>query len=142
MVTPDQVIDEARSWVGTPFHFTARVKGDGVDCGGLIVGVAENLGILEIGQIKYGMSGLRPPRGAILTGLLERFCGDSRRIPRPGDIAVFWINGVRRIPQHLAILTHCGMIHACNETQRVIENSVDEHWRSRYICAYRLPGVE
>lgn len=31
------VIDAARSWVGTPYHHMARVKGAGCDCGQLII---------------------------------------------------------------------------------------------------------
>lgn len=32
----ERILDEARTWVGTPFHHKARIKGVGVDCGGLI----------------------------------------------------------------------------------------------------------
>jgi cell wall-associated NlpC family hydrolase len=30
------IVDEARSWLGTPFHIAGRVKGAGVDCGQLL----------------------------------------------------------------------------------------------------------
>jgi len=30
------ILEEARSWIGTPYHHKGRVKGVGVDCGGLI----------------------------------------------------------------------------------------------------------
>lgn len=30
------VIDQARTWKGTPYYHTGRVKGVGVDCGGLL----------------------------------------------------------------------------------------------------------
>lgn len=32
-ITRSQVVDEARSWVGTPYIYQAMVKGAGVDCG-------------------------------------------------------------------------------------------------------------
>lgn len=36
-MTRQQWVDEVRSWVGTPFRWQGRVKGDGTDCWGLIV---------------------------------------------------------------------------------------------------------
>lgn len=30
------ILADARSWIGTPYHHKGRVKGVGVDCGGLI----------------------------------------------------------------------------------------------------------
>jgi len=32
----DQVVSEAMTWVGTKYHHKGRIKGVGVDCGGLI----------------------------------------------------------------------------------------------------------
>jgi NlpC/P60 family putative phage cell wall peptidase len=39
------VIDEAESWIGTPFHHAARVKGAGVDCLMLLAEVYERAGV-------------------------------------------------------------------------------------------------
>lgn len=32
----DQIVAEARTWLGTPYHHKGRIKGVGVDCGGII----------------------------------------------------------------------------------------------------------
>ena len=37
--TRERVLEEARSWIGTPYHHRASVKGVGADCLGLIRGV-------------------------------------------------------------------------------------------------------
>lgn len=34
--TRTSLLAEARSWIGTPYHHKARIKGVGVDCGGLL----------------------------------------------------------------------------------------------------------
>ena len=34
-----QIIQTARQWLDTPYHHQARVKGVGVDCIGLVIGV-------------------------------------------------------------------------------------------------------
>lgn len=44
MIYRKQIISEARSWLGTPFHPQARLKSIGCDCIGLIVGVLKNVG--------------------------------------------------------------------------------------------------
>ena len=42
----EKIIAEARSWIGTPYHNCADVKGVGVDCGMLIVRVFVDLGLV------------------------------------------------------------------------------------------------
>src|SRR3954454_10152249 len=39
------VVTEAETWIGTPFHHAARVKGAGVDCLMLLAEVYERAGI-------------------------------------------------------------------------------------------------
>jgi len=39
------VVGEAESWIGTPFHHAARVKGAGVDCLMLLAEVFERAGV-------------------------------------------------------------------------------------------------
>lgn len=34
---PQKVVAAARTWIGTPYHHLARVKGAGVDCGQLVI---------------------------------------------------------------------------------------------------------
>jgi NlpC/P60 family putative phage cell wall peptidase len=40
-----KVVEEALSWIGTPFHHAARVKGAGVDCLMLLAEVYERAGV-------------------------------------------------------------------------------------------------
>ncbi len=35
------VVRTARTWLGTPYHHQGRLKGVGVDCAGLLIGVAQ-----------------------------------------------------------------------------------------------------
>ena len=41
------VVAAARSWIGTPYHHAADVKGVGVDCGMILVRVFCDLGLVE-----------------------------------------------------------------------------------------------
>lgn len=44
MIKPEDVIDEAKTWLETPFHHEAMIKGVGVDCGHLIMGAFSAVG--------------------------------------------------------------------------------------------------
>ena len=46
MIDKTRVVTVARSWIGTPFHHLARVRGAGVDCIGLVIGVARELALV------------------------------------------------------------------------------------------------
>lgn len=41
-----RIVEVARSWLGTPFHYAARVKGVGVDCGNLLAAIYIEAGLL------------------------------------------------------------------------------------------------
>jgi cell wall-associated NlpC family hydrolase len=42
----ERIVNEAKSWIGTPYHHEARVKGAGVDCGMLLLEVYERSGLI------------------------------------------------------------------------------------------------
>jgi cell wall-associated NlpC family hydrolase len=46
MVTRAQIVEEAKSWLGTPYIIRGRVKGAGCDCGSFPMSVAVNLGLM------------------------------------------------------------------------------------------------
>lgn len=45
MITRNQIISQARTWIGTPFHHQNKLKNVGCDCVGLIIEVANELNI-------------------------------------------------------------------------------------------------
>ena len=52
------VIEEAKSWIGTPFIAHAQVKGDGVDCANLIQAIFYNCGKIKKEKLpKYSLDG-------------------------------------------------------------------------------------
>ena len=42
-----EIVAEARSWLGTPWHYQASVKGVGTDCTGVVRGVGNALGLMR-----------------------------------------------------------------------------------------------
>lgn len=138
-MTGDDIVAAARTWIDTPFHDQARVKGVGCDCIGLIRGVASELGIEFEGPHNYS----RVPNPSLLwsaisdnADLVAQVGLDERK---PGDVLLF---KVRRDPQHFAFMSgEDTMIHAYDGA-RVCETTflkwVDQ---GKLLAVYRFAGV-
>ena len=152
----EQIVSQARTWLRTPFHHQARLKGKGCDCLGLIVGVVNELGLKDKNGVKLAaydeITYPKEPDGAYL---IEKLTGLLAEVPivdaRAGDLALF---KVRENPQHLAILTDyapagvggaasgneqptLGMIHCYARARRVVEHRLDDDWKSRLLKVFR-----
>lgn len=144
MTTRAAVVAEARRWLGTPWVHQHRTHGVGVDCAGLVIGVARELGLVAP-DFDFGGYGRQPD------GTLLAVCDTHmRRIPRaalqPGDVLVL---AMKDQPQHMGIVgdyRHGGLsiIHSCAPCTgigRVVETRL--MWARNFIFrgAYALPGV-
>ena len=104
------IVAEAISWVGTPYHSNAMVKGKvggGTDCVMLLVAVYRELGLIppEVDPRPY------PPEWHIhqhedlyMTGILKysrEVRGPPDREPKPGDLVMFQVG---RLFAHGAIV--------------------------------------
>jgi NlpC/P60 family putative phage cell wall peptidase len=139
----EQIVNQARSWIGTPFHHQARLKGKGCDCLGLIVGVVAELELkdpkgtplADYDEPNYSAS----PDGDYL---IAKLCGMMQEVPkaekRAGDLGLFTIGGN---PQHLAIVSDhesgFGMIHCYAQARRVVEHRLDAQWESQLVKVFR-----
>lgn len=134
MATRQQIVDEARSWIGTRWQHQARLKGIGVDCAGLVVCVMRAVGIEVIDVEGYP----RRPDGSLLDVVRDQTDPTAEWLP--GDVAVFhWGND----PCHLAILTSpTSIIHAHAMARGVIEHDLDGNWMKAVTCVRRVRGVE
>lgn len=110
----------ARTWIKTPFHDNASIKGAGCDCLGFIYGAAREAGI--VGDIKIPnyspQQNLHRAEETYLNGLLQ-YCdevpGPPVRTPVPGDL-VIWRFG--RLYFHTAIVTDWPLILHCHKSLR------------------------
>lgn len=111
MTLGEQVAVEARSWVGTPFHWQASQKGVGADCKGVVAGVARELGLPEAQSLYAQMADYR--RGHVDAQLLQVGLADvfdklpAGTPPAPGDVLLLVMGGK---PQHLAIAVGGGQV--------------------------------
>ena len=123
------VVAAARSWVGTPYHNCADVKGAGVDCGMLLVRVFCDLKLCPPFDP-------RPyPPDWHLHRSEEKYLGfvfdHAHQVeqPGPGDVAVFRFG---RCYSHGGIVTAAApltIVHAYHPARQVVEDVVERDAR-------------
>jgi cell wall-associated NlpC family hydrolase len=136
MITRQQVIDQARTWLDTPFHHQGRVKGVGVDCVGLVIGVAKELGLSDFDTTNYSRYPDVEMMGMLLNKHLKQI---DKNLVKPGDI--IWLK-VKRSPQHLAMVTDKGIIHANGVVGKCVETDLDEATKRLIYGAFEIIGVQ
>lgn len=141
MTTREQIVASARSWLGTPYHHQASVKGVGCDCLGLIRGLwRELLGDEPAAMPAYtrdwgDVTGSEPLLAAARRNLTPIPPGLALR----GDILVFRMQA--GVAKHAGVLTDSEhFIHAVEELG-VTEVALTRWWRRRVVAAFSLPGV-
>lgn len=83
------VIAEAQSWLGTPFHHAARVKGVGVDCAQLLLACYVDLKIVApVEPEYYAPDWFRHQDGETFREWVAKRCVPTAT-PTPGDIGLF-----------------------------------------------------
>jgi len=148
------VVTEARTWLNTPFHHQARLKGVGVDCAMLVRAVGEACGVLTITDEDWkAFAGYgRTPNPRRMEAAMLKFMkpiGDNNLESwQPGDVC--WLQWRRDLPMHLAIVAVDGasqpgkprwtIIHALSTMGRVIEHGFTEEWRDRVHSWWTFPG--
>jgi cell wall-associated NlpC family hydrolase len=135
-MTADDIINIARSQIGTPFAHQGRIPGRALDCAGLAAYVAGQLGVEFNEWPGYG----RTPHKGLLKSVLDGQPCLSRVSNRmPGDILLMRF---AREPQHVAICAGPSIIHSYEAVGQVCEHDLTPEWQKRIVAVYRFNGVE
>lgn len=138
----DEPVRLARTWIGTPYHHQASVKGVGTDCLGLIRGIW-----LEL----YGAESEAPPaysrdwgeangEETLLAAARRHLIELPRAEAKPGDVLVFRIRAAS-VAKHAALLASpASMIHAM-EGYLVSEIMMTPWWQRRLVAVFSFPGT-
>ncbi len=141
-LTRDEIVVTARSWIGTPYHHQASIRGIGTDCLGLVRGVWKEL---------YGADAEAAPaysrdwaeasgREAMLEAAAKHLVRVPIKLIEAGDVVVFRLRA-GTVAKHAAILTgKSTMVHAM-EGAPVSEVALTNWWRRRIAGAFQFPGV-
>lgn len=140
MTTRAQVVAQARSWLETKYRHQHRDRKAGVDCVGLVIGVARELGLFEEDFDVNGYE--RYPDGQMLKRECDKHM-DRVATSVPGDVVLLRFAAE---PQHLAFVGDARgggrtLVHALSTAGKVVEHRFAYVWQARTVQAYRLRGV-
>ena len=151
-IMPARIVKAARSWLGTPYHDQASVKGVGCDCLGLIRGVwREVMGPEPMPVPPYSRDwGEAGPHEVLAEAARAAMIELPIEAARTGDVVLFRMRH-GAIAKHAGILSGDGrhsarphrsgrshFIHAYERTG-VIEQELTDPWRRRIAFSFRFP---
>jgi NlpC/P60 family putative phage cell wall peptidase len=137
---PADVIATARSWLGTPYHDQASLRGVGCDCLGLARGVWRDV----VGREPFPIPTYSRDWGE--TGPHEVLAAGARRMmleiapadAGPGALILFRMTP-RAIAKHVGIMTEPDSFIHSYERLGVVEESLTPGWRRRIAFAFLFP---
>jgi hypothetical protein len=157
MPTKQDVVNTARKYIDMPFRSQGRgipgVRSAAIDCGGLLVCVAEDLHLIDkLGvpflRSDYTERGPQPIRDELKFECNLRLIVKNKKDMAPGDVVTL------RAPN---AISHCGIVsdlvqghskfgliycYPIRGIMRVVETRLDERWNSRITDIFSWPGVE
>lgn len=139
-VSRNDVIAEARTWLGVPWAHQGRTK-QGVDCAGLVIMVARNLGLSAYDTTNYQR---RTNGRGFLTHFRENMIDKPVADARPGDVLLF---RDKQFPCHSTIVAQRNslltIVHAHALRRMVIEEPLGQgDWMERRVACFGYQGLE
>lgn len=129
------ILAEALSWVGTPFHDHAGVKGAGVDCLHIIWRIAQARGYIPLNEDppRYKPQWFLHRGEKLFLEGLEKHGATQIEAPLPGDFAMY--NFGRHAAHGAIIIDGNSMVHAYRPVgcvtigdRREFEPKLDSYW--------------
>lgn len=135
-----EIVEEAKTWIGTPYRHQASVKDVGADCLGLLRGVWRKF----FGEEPWTIEPYSPDWAEAIgeDRLLQELRMYFEEIPQgqaqPGDILVFRM-ATGAIAKHVAILSDTGRIIHAYWGKAVTATKLVPWWERRICAAFRFP---
>ena len=136
------ILDEARTWLGTPYCHQASAKGAGCDCLGLVRGVWRALYGAEPEMAPaYSPDWAEREGGETLLAAARRHLVEiDRANMAPGDVLLFRMEAQAPV-KHAALLDEeTRLIHAY-WGRAVVRSRLASWWRTRLAAVFQFPGA-
>jgi len=135
------VVACARKYVGVPWQHQGRLGQVGLDCAGLVIAVAHDLGLSTFERRAYSRW---PDSQELRTILTAELCPIRLADVSPGDILLL---ASGRFVDHLALVGESPtsgcltLIHAAACYRKVVEHRFAPPWSGMVRGCYRFPGI-
>jgi NlpC/P60 family putative phage cell wall peptidase len=137
-----EIVRVARTWIGTPYHHQASIRGVGTDCLGLVRGVWREV---------FGTEAELPPaysrdwaeasgRETMIEAARRHMTEIDPAAARAGDVLIFRLRP-GMVAKHAGIAAGTAMMIHAMEFRVVSEVPVGPWWRRRLAAVFRFPGV-
>jgi NlpC/P60 family putative phage cell wall peptidase len=139
----DQIVVEARSWIGTPYVHQASAKGAGSDCLGLLRGVWRAVYGSEPEAVPAYTRDWSEPQGEerLWAAALRHLSPKDVEDEAPGDVLLFRMRA-GAVAKHLGVAGRIGpaasFVHAYSN-YGVIESPLSMPWRRRVVARFEFP---
>lgn len=141
MVTGQDIASKAREAMGTRWHHMGRLAGHGLDCIGLILWTARQLGLSDFEPPPYGKTSHWHEFIITFRQNLKEVRIDALQV---GDVLTF---------RQLVYPCHCGIvtevtphsirfIHSYALRKKVVEEEYTPIWKKATVAAFRFPNLE
>lgn len=137
-----QVVDIARSWLGTPYLHQASVQGVGCDCLGLLRGIWREVYGQEPEAIPAYTQDWSEPQGAerLLAGA-RRHLRDTSQTPWAAGQVILFRMRQGAVAKHLGVISDAGefaqFVHAY-QGHGVVESPLSAPWRKRIAARFEF----
>lgn len=135
-----EIQEEARKLIGVKWRHQGRTPEVGVDCAGAVVVVARNLNISSYDSTDYHRNPLNDSFVQHFQANMKRKKITDRRV---GDVLLF---RDKMFSCHSGFLTMKNgvehIVHAYALRKKVIEEPLNDDWRSRITYCFEFYGVE
>lgn len=126
------LVTAARAYLGVPFRHQGRNK-LGLDCAGLVVVALADIGIVVDDEVGYS---LNPHKGRLEACIARNTFLKEISVDQitTGDVLLI---AFKQAPQHVAIKTDNGIIHATSQLGKVVEHGFSPLF-GKIVGAYRV----
>lgn len=123
----NDLVAEAKRWLGTPYRYGGTEKGKGTDCSGLTM------------TVYHSVLGLKIPRNSAEQ---QKFCAPLKRNElQAGDLVFFSSAKGRGRVSHVGLYVDEGIFIHASSSRGVIASSLDEnYYATHYHSSGRVPG--
>lgn len=135
MITPEQLVAEARDWIGVPFLHQGRSR-HGVDCIGFVAAMCAHMGATKpLENLPHNYA--RNPQALLKDAI--RMLGTPTTLEVGCLILIKW--PAAKEASHVGIYTGTSMIHCYEGVGKVVEHGYSTPWPERTDSLWRIPGV-
>lgn len=120
-----RIVEEALTWLGTPYRYAGSEKGKGTDCSGMVLKVYEDI------------AGIKLPRNSKMQA--DNCKKIKSKDVKPGDLAFFATGKDRNTISHVGIMIdEVQFIHASSKKGVVISDVTTDYYQRTLIMYGRV----